>query len=789
MAEEQETQAVIEAQEEIIIIEESDAAGIDSSSTPDKSTQSAPSSPQSKKKIIILASVLSALLLGGGVTFALLSHSGEKTTTHGENLIPSANPQDPKIEPSELEHMIERANFMYANGNQAQALKLYEKIALYSEAISQYNLGVVQLKEQEYEGALENFKRSIANSDNRCVSAINAAVCCLHLKQEENFNYYIDLAHAYLSSETNSQLYSYYYALINYYKGHYLEALSALNHPTSDDYKITQNKLKAKINTLYGNYTAAIEALENPKQIVDSFTLGALYANTGDLSKAREYLNIAVLQNKKPIEESLSLVYVDLKLGLHEEASGILKKITEEYPNDVYTPYPVKILLKPGLFHPDAVQSAYRTVNAKFHPQTYQKLFAFAPYKVFNATQTIGLLQQGNANLYIDDAASAKEYLTKSANTSDIDYGIAMGIHKALNYRLRDANEQFNKLVLKNPQHSILNYNLALTYAQLGDYTKAYDYFLRSYHLDADNYLSGIFAIMTAELINKPNPKLITVITENLSQEPATEEFDLYRTLSSMRENNYAAAGRWLENHYKDRPMYLGMKIIIASELGMDSKARIASEKLIALQPHDILPHLLYIDTHYNDNPPKSYARSCINYLKNQKFTYDDFDFGPQITRDRYVLMAALTGSLTPMIERLEAKIQTTPDNRASLTSALALAHFYNQDFEKSYAMYNNAIDKFGIKDEKTFYMGALASIAAEHYQNAISLFQLSKITNPNYMESRYALGLLYLQIQNNQAAMVQFSKMGDKGFKSRTFDFKIDTDKLVTEPQQYHPL
>jgi tetratricopeptide (TPR) repeat protein len=777
-----------EQEEEIIIIEESDAAGVKSTSTADEAPVSDVPSAPNKKKIIILAAALSTLLLAGGLTFALLSHGKKTVVQEEENLRPS-NEEEPKIEPSALEHMIERANFMYSNGNQAEALKLYEKIALYSESISQYNLGVVQLKEQEYEGALENFKRSIANSENRCVSAINAAVCCLHLKQEENFNYYIDLANAYLSAESNSPMYSYYYSLINYYKGHYLEALSALNNPTTNEYPIVQNKLKAKINTLYGNYTAAIHALESPLQEVDSFTLGSLYANAGNLTKAREYFNIAILQNKNPIEESLSAVYVDLKLGLHEEAAAILSKVTDEHPDDVYTPYPIKVFLKPGLFNPDSVQKSYRTVNAKFHPQTYQKLFALAPYKIFNATQTVGYIQKGNANLYIDDAAAAKEYLTKSTRTSDVDYGIAMGIQKALNYRLKDANTQFSKLIIKNPQHSILNYSLGLTYAQLGDYAKAYDYFLRSYNLDADNYLSGIFAVMASELISKPNPKLITILTENLAQEPNTEEFDLYRTLSSMRENNYAGAGRWLDNHYKDRPLYLGMKVIIATELGMDTQARKASEKLTAMQPNDILPHLFYIDTHFNDTAPKAYARSCINYLKKQNFSYDDFDFGPQIIRDRGVLMAALTGSLTPMIQRLEERLQTTTDNRANLTLGLALAHFYNQDFEKSYALYNEAIDTYGIKDEKTYYMGALASIAAQHYQNAISLFQLAKITNPNYLEGRYALGLLYMQVQNNPAAVVQFTKMGDKGFKSRTFDFKIDTDKLATQPEVYHPL
>jgi len=778
-------------QEEIIIIEESDAAGVKTTESKDDENTATVKPPFPKNKILIIAGAVGALLLaGGGITFALLSHSGEEgVVTKEEPLISSKNPEEPKIEPSELENMIERANYMYANGNQAEALKLFEKIALYSESISQYNLGVVRLKEKEYSAALENFKRSISMSENRCVSALNAAVCCLHLEQKENFEYYIDLAHAYLNTESNSPMYSYYYALINYYRGNYFEALSALNHPTTKEYQITQNKLKASIDTLYGNYTGAIDTLENPLQEADSFAIGLLYANNGNLSRAREYFSNAIIQNKKPIQENLSLVFVDLKLGQHQEASNILKKVSDTYPNDVYTPYPLKVFLKSTLFNPESAQKAYRNINAKVHPQTYPKIFAFAPYKIFNANQTISYIRKGNANIFIDDIDSAKEYLEKSSHASDIDYGIALAIQKALHFRLRDANAKLKQLLLSHPQHSILHYNLALTYAQLGDYTKAYDHFLRSYHLDANNYLSGIFAIMTSEMISKANPKLVSILKENLSQEPKSEEFDLYRTLLSISENNYSSSSRWLDNHYKERPLYLVMKIIIAQELGMEAQAKTASEKLTYTQPHDALPHLLYIDTHFNAEAPKAYARLALNYLKNQKLNYDDLYFGPQIVRDKAIAMAAITGTLTPFIQKLETKLQTTAENRANLTSALALAYFYHQDFEKSYTLYNEAVDTYKLTDERTLFMAASASIGAEHYQNAIALLELSKMTNPNYLENRYALGLLYMQVQNNPAAVVQFSKMGDSGFKSNMFDFKIDTDKLALEPQDYHPL
>jgi len=777
-----------DAQEEIIVIEESDAAGIEA--LPDNSNSIASSTSLSKKKIFIIAGGAAAiLLLAGGITYTLFSHSNDEHPKKEEPLLISKNSQEPNIQPSELENMIERANYMYTNGNQAEALKLFEKIALYSESISNYNLGVARLQEKEYSEALENFKHSIGMRENKCVSAINAAVCCLHLKQQKDFEHYIDLAQSYLSAESSSPMYSYYYTLINYYKGNYFEALSALNHPSTHEYQITQNKLKASIDTLYGNYEGALQSLENSPQERDSFSLGLLYANNGNFTKARKYFNAALLQNKEPIQEMLSLVYVDLKLGQYQEASSFLKKVTESYPNDVYTPYPIKVFLTPTLFNPDSVQKIYRASDAKIHTQTYPSIFAFAPYKIFNANQTVNYIRKGNVNVYIDDVTTAKEFFKKGSHESSVDYGISLAVQEALHSRLKEANTRFKKLLISYPKHPILHYNLALTYVQLGDYQKAYNHFLRSYHLDANNYLSGIFAIMTSELISKPDPKLISIIKDNLAQEGDGEEFDLYRTLISMTENNYPSASRWLYNRYKERPLYLMMKIVIAQELTMDSQAKKASEALVVTQPHDLYPHLLYIQTHYRNETPKAYARAALNYLKNQKIEYEDFYFGSQVIREKGVLMAAITGNLTPLIQRLEEKLQTTTEDRTYITSALAFAYFYNQEFEKSYALYNKAVDTYDLKDEKTLFMAASASIGAEHYQNAIALLELSKMTNPSYFESRYALGLLYMQVQNNPAAINQFGKMGSEGFTSTNFDFKIDTDKLATEPKLYHPL
>lgn len=780
-----------EEQDEIIIIEEADAAGEkQSSQASDDSDSKKKSFGQNKKLYLSLA--LAALLLAAGITAAVLLSSDENSpeVILDHNLTKKIKrAQNAPIEPSELEKMIEKANYLYTNGNQNEALKLYEKIALYSEAISQYNLGVVQLKEGDYASALENFKRSIANSENRCVSAINAAVCSLHLGQEKNFHYYIDLAAAYLPQEVNSPLYSYYYALINYYKGNYLEALSALKHPTTNEYQSIQDKLAAKISSSFDSFDSAINSLENSFQEADSFALGLMYANIGDLTLAKKHLSNAILQNPKPIEENLALSFVYLKSGMQQDAGNLIKRTTDSYPNEVYTPYPIKVFLKPTLFDPEDIQRNYRSDKSLGRNYTYQIVFYYAPYKIFNADQTISFIRKGNANIFIDDIQSAKEYLQKSAHASNIDYGITLAIQKALTFKLRDANAQLNALLEKYPQHSILHYNLGLTYAQLGDFSQAYDHFLKSYHLDANNYLSGILAIMSGDLIGKNNPKLASIVKENLSHEADNDEFNLYRTLADLTQNNIAGANHWLESNTKERPLHLALKYIISTELGKDSEAKKSSEKLTYLQKNDILPHLFYIHSHYKDLKPKAYANASLNYLRKQPFSYNDLFFGPQITRERYVKMAAMTGQLMPLIQKLENALSSTASDASDITNALALAYFYNQDFEKAYTLYNQLIDTYKVKDERTLFLGAAASIGAKHYENAIALLELSKLKNPRYLESRYALGLLYLLIRNNDAANIQFQKMGNTGFVSQYFDFGIDTDKLVEEPKKYHPL
>ena len=773
-----------EAQEEIIIIQESDVAD------DDKSEAIVVDDEQAKKKKILLFGGIAILLLLIIVISLLLvlKSSQKKQDTSMDYLGESLKNQKAEIvEPSKLENMIVKANYLYSSGSKQEALSLYEQIAQYSEAVSLYNLGVAQLKDKQYKQAQLTFEKAIKNNDKRCVSAINAAVCSIYLKENENFRYYIDLAHAHLPNEIDSPLYPYYYALINYYNKNYLEALSALqNTKEKMAYPLVENNLKAKLNALFGNNYAAIEAMENKFQDGDDLSLALLYARIGEFNLAISHLEAIILKNVEPVKSQMALGLINLKAGKITDATREIKNVTDMFPTQVYQTYPIKVTLKQSLFDAKKAQKAYLSTITNSKILNYQKIFYYSPYKVFNANQTISYIRKGNANIYIDNVESAQNYLFKSATSSNVNIGITKAIKQALSFKIRQANQTLKKLVKQQPKHSILQYDLALTYAQMGDMELAHEHFLRSYYLDAKNYLSGIYAILTSQLINQENSKLKSILKDSLAEEAPSEQKEFYITILNIAQNNYISSVDWLDNDYQQKPIYLALDVIISLKLNKMKKAKEASEKLTALLPTDILPHIMYIDSHFYDLQSTEYASKVLNYLKEQKFDFTDLYYGPYITRYLYIQENLITGKLYFLAQQLETKLQESNTQTEEIINALALTYLFGEQFEKAYTLYNSLIDEVKIRDVYTLFLGAIASTAAGHHGNAIALLELANLKNKSFSESRYALGLLYLELKNNEAATIQFAHIDANYFLSQYFDFEIDLDALLFKKQ--HP-
>ena len=768
--------------EDIIIIEDSDAAL--HSYEHEEEFLDENEDESKKKKLILFGGIafIVIILIIVAILLYVKNSSTQEVTDFSAIDGKLKEAKKPVIQQSKLENLIAKANYLYSTGAKEKALALYENIARYSQAISSYNLGVAQMKNKQYALALKTFQNAILNDEKRCVSAINAAVCSLHVKDKASFKYYIDLAYAYLPYEIDSPLYAYYYTLINYYNKNYLAALNALKNTDHPAYPIVQYHLSAKINALYNNNYDAIDALEkiNENEEIDDFSLGLLYARVGDFNLAIDHLNNAVTKNEQPLKAELARSYINLKAGHTKRAATQLKKVTDEYPQDVYKAYPINVKLKDALFDPQKAQALYRKKikNSKF--LTYQKIFYFSPYKIFNANQTISYIRKGNANIYIDNVKSAQEYLKKSYSSSNVDIGITKAIKKALSLKIREANEDLQKLVKIQPKHSILHYNLALTYAQMGNMLQANKHFLRSYHLDAKNYLSGVYAVMTSQLINKNYTKLESLLKDSIATEEPSEDTDLYNTLLHLSDNDYLSAVEWLDKDYKQRPLYLILDTIISMKTKNLDRAKNSAAKLTAMFPHDILPHIIYIDTHFSNYKIPKYAEEVLKYFNKQHFNFTDLYYGPFITRYTYVQENLITGRLYYLRQQLKQVLGTTNTNTEDIESTLALASLYDKNFEESYTLYNHLIDELKVRDAYTLYLGAVASTAAKHHANAIALLELSKMKNENFFEARYALALLYMEIKNNEGAAIQLQKIDNDAFHSQYFDFNIDTNKLL---------
>ena len=767
------------AQEEIIIIEEQEAAGLDTSDSTGHKASLKDGLKRHKRKVFIALGLSLFILI---ITLLLLLLNRDEPQSIEDNFDKPLNftPKKKYIEPSKLEKMIAKANLLYTQGQQSKALQLFEQIAQYSEGISQYNLGVAQLKQQQYEKAIISFKRAIGNGENLCASAINAAVSAYNLHDKERFNYYIDLARVYLPQENGTELYAYYYALINYYKQNYFEALSALNHPSSDYYPEVKKHLKSRIDALFSNYYDAINTLDSNYDDKDAFSMGLLYANVGDLTLAKKYLLDAIAMNPKPINEQLAMALIHIKSGQHAQAATLLKESTDMYKEEVYKPYPIEVHIRKSIYNPDMAQAHYRNTLLKRKDIFYQYIFYFAPFKIFDAKRTISYIRKGTANMFIDDIQSAKAYLQGSSTASSINYAIAQAISKSLQFKIRDANSELKALITLNPKHSILHYNLALTYAQMNDMPNAHKHFLRAYHLDAKNYLAGIFAIFTSQITGKQSAKMESILKENLALEDESEEFELYRTLLDISQNNFVSAIKWLNNSYKERPLYLYLSSYIASKLSKDALALTYAKKLSILQKNDLLPQIIYANLKYKDLTPKAYANAMLNHFKDFTFHYKDLYFGPFITRYLYSTIALFSGRIYALAKEVQQKYATTNENPIDIINLLALVSIYTQEYEKAYTLYNQLIDEYKLRTPMVLFLGGLASIGANHHANAIALFELSKLKNPNFLESRFALALLYLEAKNNHGASIQLQKIGDSGFVSDYFNFDIDSQALL---------
>ena len=702
-------------------------------------------SPKNKKKIYIVV-ILLLLVVIMLLVLLLVVIKKKKEDRESLNINKIVKKLEKKqIPKDELKILIKKANILFKSGKKKEALNLLEKISNYSESLSLYNLGVIQIKEKNYKKALFYFQQAIKTKNSKALSAINAAFCALMLKDKKLFDYYRDLAYIYLPTLVKNRNYPYYYALVMYYKGYEYNVISAL--------KSTSNyNSKELLSAVYEYFNDPFHAhfyTEKP------FYKGLELAEIGEYALAKNYLKQDFSKKSR-----FALALVDLKLGNYKEASILIKK----YKNNNL--YPVYMFLKPSLFEIKTAQKDFKKTFLALKKDYYDLFFYYAPYKVFNMNQTIEFLQKGISGIPLGAIEESTHALSKSAFYSKLNIKIAKAIKLALNGHIFLANNVFKKLYKQKKNSYIINYNLALTYAQLGDYVNAYKHFLKAYHLNPYDLKSGIFALYAADKIDIKNSYLLASIKEDFN-----DKTKLQAAMLAVYTGNTVKLASFLEENEKNMPLWLLTDITAKAILKKDYT--LEALKLKSMFDKDLISNLLYFYVQNKKLPLNKLASKYISYFFTLNNSLNEFFYGSKLARDWYFDFARISGLMPRVRLLLVKKAQKETNDIIPVLQRLAFADIYTKHFEEAYTVYNDLIDNKHINDPRTLYYGGVSAIGAGHHSNAVALMELAKLKNPKYPEPRFALGLLWQEAGNLNAASIQYARIPEF-FKSEFFDFNI---------------
>lgn len=764
------------AEEEIVIVEnDQEHENVDLSSDAYKRID--PEEAKAKKrKIILIATAVggTVLLLLIGIILYFVFSKDEEPKTGDTNITKPKGEKvtKRKLTASELEKLIEKAKILYDSGNKESALLLFKEISIYSEAVSNYNLGVAKMGDGDYEGALEYFKKSTKSSDNELPSAINSAVCLFKLGKNKEAREHLSLARASLPKYGASPLYSYYYALISYYEGNYYEALAAVNAPTGKFYKKETEEIAKRAYLALDDSEATLKILKDEKH-KDFMTMGFLQARLGKYREAISSFESAKQEREDKVVPLMAQSLVFLKARQPSQASNAAKQAILISEENASSAFPIKVFLKERAFESDKIQNKILTGFLNDNKNSYSIVFYFAPYKIFNPNKTISTIRKGEAGLLVDDVKAGVEYLELAAKQSKINAHMIKGIEYALSYRVYLANKAFKELEPKYPTHSVLLYNLALSYAQSGDFREANKYFTKAYHFDPKNYEAGIFSILTSKILGINFDRIRSSLEEDLFSASTFAGKPEYAAMLSFALDNPVSALDWINNSAKTGAMPLTMGTLMSFKLNRKDLAVANAKSLKNLLPKDIVANGLFQFINGSGGDVKIFAKETQKYLNNNSFDLNSIYYGPDIARDTYVAMCRVSGMLAKAKAVYESRLKIENFDKAQLLKGYGTVLMYLMMFEEATKAYSTLIFDVDFVNAHSLFMAGASAIASGNSSDAISFFELSKLYDPANLESIYALGLLYQEAANLNQATSHFQRIKGQ-FDSEFFDFDI---------------
>lgn len=688
------------------------------------------------------------------------------------------------IQAKELQNLIQKAALLYSNGQIAEALDIYDDIAVFSQSFAHFNLAVSKLKEQKYKDSIDIFNNVINSGDNVAAAAIDSAVGAYKLGDLRLFDYYVNLAKGTMIDWYDMPLYSYLYSIVNYYSNKYFNTLSSLKNPNSTFYKNENSILLSKMYLAFNDDYNALKTLLENNSTDNRFAIALLYARMGEYDRAIEQFNSLAKDSMSNPQMSMAQALIEIKRSNFSRVSHIYETLLENHTQaNLQEIYPIKIKLQDSLFDVNEVQKYFWDRNSRQHLTiNYKILFYFAPFRVFDINQAMLLIQEGGMHLKMDNIQEADNILSQGATLSRINANIAQSLKELLEYNIHNALEIMKQAALSYPNHQVLQYNLGLIYAQLNDFETAKKHFLKAYHLDENDIMAGIFALMCYQLTYSDGSRILSEVTHSFEnahfESPLQEGF--LRSLFGYVNGNIADDMLWFDS--KSNPMIYALRAVYSLNTRDKNIIEQTFGDLQRISNNDMVAMMLYrIVSHYDENI-KLFSLHLFDFFKNDLKNLDLVYTGPSLCRQLYIYTAFLVGANSYVDALLTDKLLNTQDDISGILEALAFNAIYLGEFEKAFVYYNSLIDDYKLNTSENYFLAGVAAIGAGHYDNAVALIQLGRMEDNTNFEAKYALGLLHQAMGNFKLASLQFSQIGDVGFRSDFFDFEIDTSRILNQ-------
>ena len=373
----------------------------------------------------------------------------------------------------EIQVDFNKAVLHFRKGEYKDALRLFERTSKIFEAPSLLNMGIIYYKQKDDEKAKELFNKIYSKKTNLLNQPYSFISSCYYLFEiTKDDKYMLDLVTIFQNSNKLSE----YNELITDIKDAILKEL-ANRYLMIEDYENALGALNAMSYSL------------DLKKAMILIKLNNFQKASTILKKIREEEKNSEILNKVLWISA----YSSLKQNNFEDAQEILDLINDRKKDfNVNIQMPLEIFFNKDLY---TYKDYYKSIMKFDEDRMYDFIYYFAPFVFSDSKEIIYDSVKG----FIYGKAQSVENLENM-----VEYNT-----KFINLVKQDPIKRVNELknIIKTDSKAYIYYNLALSYAQINDFTNAYKNFEKAYKLSPGNKLYSVMYLITANKISADMPE------------------------------------------------------------------------------------------------------------------------------------------------------------------------------------------------------------------------------------------------------------------------------------------